>query len=115
TVLQKKPLFRKEELSFGAFLGICTGFLIKKVGKIFAAFVGTGFVFLQYLSHEGYITVNWDRLEGRYTRTLDLDKDGVVTKKDINTRWNSFINLLTQNIQFKSTFLIGLYTGLRYG
>lgn len=42
-----KPLLNKGELTFGTFLGICTGFLIKKVGKIFAAFVGTGFVFLQ--------------------------------------------------------------------
>lgn len=42
-----KPIFNKGELTFGTFLGICTGFLVKKVGKIFAAFVGTGFVFLQ--------------------------------------------------------------------
>lgn len=47
TLGNSKPIFNKGELTFGTFLGICTGFLVKKVGKIFAAFVGTGFVFLQ--------------------------------------------------------------------
>jgi uncharacterized membrane protein (Fun14 family) len=47
TAEHNKPILNKGELTFGTFLGICTGFLVKKVGKIFAAFVGTGFVFLQ--------------------------------------------------------------------
>lgn len=110
-----KPIFNKGELTFGTFLGICTGFLVKKVGKIFAAFVGTGFVFLQYLSQQGYVTVHWDRLEGRYISTLDKDGDGKVSKRDLHSKWQTFINLLTNNIQFKSTFLIGFYAGMRYG
>ncbi|GAN02807.1 conserved hypothetical protein [Mucor ambiguus] len=110
-----KPLLNKGELTFGTFLGICTGFLVKKVGKIFAAFVGTGFVFLQYLSQQGYITVHWDRLEGGYTNALDLDKDGKVSKRDLTSKWQKFVNFLTNNLQFKSTFLIGFYAGIRYG
>ncbi|KAI9487601.1 MAG: FUN14 family-domain-containing protein [Benjaminiella poitrasii] len=112
---QGKSLFHKGELTFGTFLGICTGFLIKKVGKIFAAFVGTGFVFLQYLSQQGYVTIHWDRLEGGYTNSLDVDKNGKVTRRDIQSKWQTFINFLTNNIQFKSSFLIGFYTGIRYG
>lgn len=110
-----KPIFNKGELTFGTFLGICTGFLVKKVGKIFAAFVGTGFVFLQYLAQQGYVTVHWDRLEGRYTNALDADKDGKVSKRDLTSKWQKFVNLLTSNIQFKSTFLVGFYAGIRYG
>ncbi|KAK4511476.1 uncharacterized protein ATC70_012691 [Mucor velutinosus] len=110
-----KPLFNKGELTFGTFLGICTGFLVKKVGKIFAAFVGTGFVFLQYLSQQGYVTIHWDRLEGGYTNALDVDKDGKVSKRDLTSRWQKFVNFLTNNLQFKSTFLIGFYAGIRYG
>ncbi|CEP12720.1 hypothetical protein [Parasitella parasitica] len=110
-----QSIFNKGELTFGTFLGICTGFLVKKVGKIFAAFVGTGFVFLQYLSQQGYVTIHWDRLEGRYTSTLDVDKDGKISKRDLASKWQTFVNLLTNNIQFKSTFLIGFYAGIRYG
>lgn len=42
-----KALFHKGELSFGVVLGFCTGYLIKKVGKLFALAVGAGFIFLQ--------------------------------------------------------------------
>ncbi|KAI9281467.1 FUN14 family-domain-containing protein [Sporodiniella umbellata] len=109
------PLIRKGELTFGTFLGVCTGFLIKKVGKLFAAFVGTMFVFVQYLSGEGYVTVNWSRFENKYTKTLDMDGDGKVTTKDLQSRWKRVMAVLTNNIQFKSTFLVGFYVGLRYG
>ncbi|KAG2194508.1 hypothetical protein INT47_005781 [Mucor saturninus] len=110
-----KPLLNKGELTFGTFLGVCTGFLIKKVGKIFAAFVGTGFVFLQYLAQQGYVTVHWDRMEGGYKNTLGVDKDGRVSTKVLQSKWQKFMNILTSNIQFKSTFLIGFYAGMRYG
>ncbi|KAI9342117.1 FUN14 family-domain-containing protein [Pilaira anomala] len=115
THIQNKSIFNKGELTFGTFLGICTGFLVKKVGKIFAAFVGTGFVFLQYLSQQGYVTVHWDRLEGGYNKALDVDKDGKVTRRDLQSNWQKFINVLTNNIQFKSTFMVGFYVGMRYG
>lgn len=42
-----KSLFHGGELSFGAVLGVCTGYLIKKVGKLFALAIGAGFIFLQ--------------------------------------------------------------------
>ncbi|KAI7899615.1 FUN14 family-domain-containing protein [Cokeromyces recurvatus] len=115
TGYKNTSLIHKGELTFGTFLGICTGFLIKKVGKIFAAFVGTGFVFLQYLSQQGYVTIHWDRLEGGYTNALDLDKNGKVTRRDLQSRWQKLINFLTNNIQFKSSFLVGFYAGIRYG
>jgi uncharacterized membrane protein (Fun14 family) len=67
------------------------------------------------LSSEGYITVHWDRFERRYVNTLDLDKDGRVTTRDIQSKWQKFISILTNNIQFKSTFLAGFYVGIRFG
>ena len=67
------------------------------------------------MSFKGFITVHWDRLEGGYKRQLNVDEDGRVTHKDVRTKWNSLVGILTHNIQFKSTFLVGLYTGIRYG
>ncbi|KAI8060502.1 FUN14 family-domain-containing protein [Gongronella butleri] len=114
-VRQRSPLIKKGELSFGLVMGLCTGFLIKKVGKLFALMVGLGFVFLQYMSFNGYITVNWDRIEGRYNDGMGAGKDGRVTFKHVQKKWNSLVGFLTHNIQFKSTFLAGLYGGIRYG
>ncbi|KAI8093881.1 FUN14 family-domain-containing protein [Halteromyces radiatus] len=111
----RKTLFHKGELSFGVLLGFCTGYLIKKVGKFFALAVGVGFVFLQCLSYNGYITIHWDKLEGGYNKQLGTDEHGKVTTKVIRTKWNKFTGFLTHNLQFKSTFMVGLYGGIRYG
>lgn len=44
---ENNPIIHKGEISFGAVLGLCTGYFIKKVGKLFALMIGLGFVFLQ--------------------------------------------------------------------
>jgi uncharacterized membrane protein (Fun14 family) len=81
---------------------------------MFAFCVGTCYVFLQYLANLGYVTIHWDRVEQKYNRHMDVDKDGKVTNRDVQSKWNTLIAVLTNNIQFKSTFLAGFYVGLRY-
>ncbi|ORZ24339.1 FUN14 family-domain-containing protein [Absidia repens] len=111
----KKSLIHKGELSFGIVLGFCSGYLIKKVGKFFALMVGAGFMFLQYLSLNGYITVHWDRMEGGYKKQMGVDKDGKVTTQTIRSKWDAFVGFMTHNLQFKSTFMVGVYAGIHYG
>ncbi|KAL0084570.1 FUN14 family-domain-containing protein [Phycomyces blakesleeanus] len=115
TTKSNKKLIHKGEIAFGTVLGVCVGYLVKQAGKLVALAIGTGFVFLQYLSYNGFITVHWDRLEGGYKKGFDVDKDGRVTVKDLSSKWNKFIGFLTHNLQFKSTFLVGFYAGIRYG
>lgn len=43
----KGSLIHKGEISFGVLLGVCTGYFLKKIGKLFAFMVGLGFVSLQ--------------------------------------------------------------------
>ncbi|RUS35008.1 FUN14 family-domain-containing protein [Jimgerdemannia flammicorona] len=112
---QPQPLVRKGELTFGASLGFCTGYLVKKIGRAFALIVGVGFLFLQYLSAKGYVTVHWERMASHYRRQLDHDRDGRVTASDWRTSLAILLDLLTANIQFKSTFVGGFYLGARYG
>ncbi|KAI8331045.1 FUN14 family-domain-containing protein [Chlamydoabsidia padenii] len=110
-----QTLIHKGELSFGVVLGFCTGFLVKKVGKFFAAMVGVAFLFMQYLSSKGYVTVNWNRMEHQYNRQLGIGKDGKGATSALHSKWDDFVGFLTSNIQFKSTFLLGLYGGIHYG
>lgn len=67
------------------------------------------------MSMKGFVTVHWDRLEGGYQKQFDVDADGKVTTRDVRSKWNTLVSFLTRNIQFKSTFVIGLYAGVRYG
>ncbi|RUS19163.1 FUN14 family-domain-containing protein [Endogone sp. FLAS-F59071] len=110
-----RSIVRPSELAFGTSLGFCTGYLIKKVGRVFALMVGVTFVLLQYLSFKGLVTVHWDRMAWHYTNQLDKDKDGKVTASDLRTIMAALLDFLTANFQFKSTFVGGFYAGLRYG
>ncbi|KAI8577315.1 hypothetical protein K450DRAFT_252567 [Umbelopsis ramanniana AG] len=110
-----KSLLHTGELTFGGFLGVCTGYLIKKVGKLFALMVGVGFVFLQYCSSKGFVSVHWEAIENNWRGGLDADRDGRVSKADLKRKWGTFTGFLTHNLQFKSSFMVGFYAGIRYG
>lgn len=109
------PLIDTKELSFGAAMGLCSGYLFKKLGKMFLLVVGLGFVCLQLLSNSGYVKVDWSLVESKFKNQLDLDKDGKVTVKDAQHGFQWIISLLTRNFQFKSTFATGFFLGFRYG
>ncbi|KAF9952820.1 hypothetical protein BGZ72_005891 [Mortierella alpina] len=111
----KDPMVNTKELSFGTAMGVCSGFLFKKLGKMFLLVAGLGFVTLQMLANAGYIQVNWILIESRFKEKFDLDQDGQVTAKDARFGLNWIIDLLTRNFQFKSTFAGGFYLGFRYG
>ena len=51
------------------------------------------------MSAKGYVTVHWDRMQAGYNKQLDVDKDGRVTVRDVQSKWRKFIDLLTKNIQ----------------
>jgi uncharacterized membrane protein (Fun14 family) len=110
-----KPILHKGELTFGVFLGVCTGFFAKKISKLIVLCIGLGFVFLQYLSSKGYVNVDWRRMEKGYQSQLDTDHDGKVTMHDLSVKRDSFIDMLTSNVQFKSSFVVGFLVGARYG
>ncbi|CAG8569143.1 6247_t:CDS:2 [Paraglomus occultum] len=112
---EKKSLLNKTDITFGSVLGFCTGFFIKKVGKMVAVAVGIGFVFLQFLAYQGFVTIHWNHMSDAFTRELDVDKDGRVTVKDTKSKLRILIDLLTVKFQFKSCFVGGFYLGLRYG
>ncbi|KAF8934892.1 FUN14 domain-containing protein 1 [Dissophora ornata] len=111
----KDPLVNSKELTFGAAMGVCSGYLFKKLGKMFVLVAGLGFVCLQLLANSGYISVNWMKMESKFKEKFDLDKDGKVTVQDAKYGFNWIIDLLTRNFQFKSTFAGGFYLGFRYG
>ncbi|CAG8435895.1 680_t:CDS:2 [Funneliformis caledonium] len=111
----KRKLISKGDITFGSILGFCTGFLFKKIGKMVAIAVGIGFVFLQYMAYQGFVTIHWQRINNAFTQEMDVDQDGHVTARDTKSKLRILIDLLTVKFQFKSCFVSGFYLGLRYG
>ncbi|KAF9103084.1 hypothetical protein BGX27_010739 [Mortierella sp. AM989] len=114
-LLEKEPLIDTKELTFGMAMGLCSGFLVKKLGKMMMLVVGLGFVSLQFLASSGIIQVNWVAIEKKFKSRFDVDRDGKVTSKDARHGFRWLTGILTNNFQFKSTFVGGFVLGFRYG
>nr|XP_045012986.1 FUN14 domain-containing protein 1-like [Jaculus jaculus] len=52
-----------KQIVMGGVTGWCAGFLFQKVGKLAATAVGGGFRLLQIASHNGYVQIDWKRVE----------------------------------------------------
>ncbi|KAG0378935.1 FUN14 domain-containing protein 1 [Mortierella sp. AD032] len=113
--LKKGPLINTKELTFGMAMGLCSGYLLKKLGKLMMLVVGLGFVSLQLLVNSGYIQVNWKKIEHKFVDQFDVDRDGKVTVNDAKHGFRWLMGLLTKNFQFKSTFVGGFVLGFKHG
>ncbi|KAK2158481.1 hypothetical protein LSH36_169g04021 [Paralvinella palmiformis] len=52
-----------KQITVGGVSGWCSGYLFGKVGKAAALALGGSLLLLQVASHQGYITINWGKLE----------------------------------------------------
>lgn len=52
-----------KQMTVGAVSGWCSGYLFGKVGKAAAVTLGGTLLVLQVANHQGYITINWGKLE----------------------------------------------------
>lgn len=103
------------QLSYGFISGYCSGFALKKVGKIVSVIFGLGFMSLQTLSYYGYVKVNHQQIEQDITDMFDLNKDGKFDAKDTAIAQNQLMKILQFNLPAGSGFVTGFIGGLRSG
>lgn len=100
------------KLSFGTLTGICVGIFVRK-GLTFLAFLaGGGFIILQYLHSKSLIKIDWKTWSNRYDskiRSIETSRSSQ-SRKSITAR---FLEFLTSDFQYRSTFLVGFCLGLR--
>jgi uncharacterized membrane protein (Fun14 family) len=65
-------------MTIGGATGLCAGYTAKKVGQLAALTLGVGFVALQVLAYNGYITVNWSGIQKKVVEKLDSNNDGKI-------------------------------------
>mmetsp|Transcript_41239 Transcript_41239/g.81383 ORF Transcript_41239/g.81383 Transcript_41239/m.81383 type:complete len:162 (-) Transcript_41239:83-568(-) len=103
-------------ISIGSIVGFCAGFALKKTGKAAAIVFGLIYSFQQALAYQGYITVNWPRVEQDLTSLLDLNKDGKVDAKDFNAGYASALKVLQHNtVAISGGFGAGFLYGVKKG
>eukprot|EP00055_Hartaetosiga_balthica_P003702 m.8685 g.8685 ORF g.8685 m.8685 type:complete len:161 (+) comp3221_c0_seq1:43-525(+) len=98
--------------SLGTVAGVCASIAIKKISRKAAFAVGTGYVTLQLLAYNGYITINWNKIEGDIVSLLDRDGDGKLLDGDVNYWQGQVQDLLKYQVP---TSLAGFGSGLAIG
>mmetsp|Transcript_64587 Transcript_64587/g.151353 ORF Transcript_64587/g.151353 Transcript_64587/m.151353 type:complete len:172 (-) Transcript_64587:116-631(-) len=105
-----------QSISLGSLMGFCSGFALKKVGRVAAGLFGALFVLEQALAYQGYITVNWEKAEKDLITVLDLNKDGKFDVKDLNDGYLQCLKVLQNNTAgLSGGFAGGFLLGARYG
>ena len=94
-------------LGFGGAAGLAVGYTAKKVTKLLALLLGGAFILLQLAAYEGFVTVNWDAVQGTAAHVW-ADPQGATL---VDRLWE----VVTANLPFGSGFVAGFALGLRYG
>jgi len=90
-------------LGGGGLAGWAVGFTLKKVAKLAALVLGVAFISIQSLAYYRYITIDWERIKTQ------------VPDESIEQSANSLMSVLTYNLPFAGSFLVGFWMGFRKG
>jgi len=90
-------------LGGGGLAGWAVGFTLKKVAKLAALVLGVAFISIQYLAYNSYITIDWERIKK------------TVPDEQLEQSASSLMSVLTYNLPFAGSFLVGFWMGFRKG
>lgn len=84
--------------------GFLVGYTMKKIAKLIALVLGIGFLGLQYLAYEGFITIDYSALQ-TWASNLIGETSGMQT----------WVTDFIVHIPFGAAFVGGFYIGLKKG
>ena len=103
---------------FGVASGFCSGYLLKKVGRVAVVSVGVVFVMFQSAAQAGYLTVNWSKIEkdfNSFVGNVDVIKEGGNEGAAVAIA-SKAANYFTANTGIASgAFVTGFILGIRKG
>lgn len=90
-------------LGGGGIAGWAVGFTLKKFAKMAALVVGVAFISLQLLAFNKFITIDWEAIKS------------AVPDESIEQSATSVMQIITYNLPFAGSFLVGFWLGFRKG
>jgi uncharacterized membrane protein (Fun14 family) len=90
-------------LGSGGITGWAVGFTLKKFAKLAALIVGISFISLQFLAYHHFISIDWEKIQQS------------VPNESIERSWAQLGGMLTLNLPFAGSFMVGLLIGFRKG
>ncbi len=102
-LLGSSGMFLVTTLGVGGIAGWAVGYTLKKVAKIVAIILGISVISLQYLAYKNWITIDWTKVQNS------------VDKQALENGAQGLMSILTYNLPFAGTFLIGFFIGFKKG
>ena len=104
------------QMGMGGFFGVCSGYALKKIGRLAAVGTGVVFIFLQGLAYKGFIDINWEKVQAKVKEAIDLNNDGKLDGGDLLVLWNKYIKpVLTYHLPGAVGFPVGFLLGFKNG
>lgn len=101
-----------KQVAIGGAAGWFSGYLFVKVGKIAACSLGTTLLLIQIAQHQGYIQINWSRVNrevNRARRRVEREADRQYPQLVDNLR-----RFAQQNMFLAGSFVGGFFIGLAF-
>jgi uncharacterized membrane protein (Fun14 family) len=89
------------QLGIGGIAGFCTGYSLRKIGKLLVVIFGIVFIGLELLAYLGRISINYTVIEEW--------ANGVLSQAE------GILNVIIGNLQFMASFLVGLAITFKMG
>ena len=90
-------------LGFGGLSGWAVGYTLKKFAKLTALIVGIAFISIQLLAYNHFLKIDWEKIKQ------------AVPDEQIEQTTTAFMSMVTYNLPFAGTFIIGFWFGFRRG
>jgi uncharacterized membrane protein (Fun14 family) len=100
------------ELGYGLLVGYAGGYTVKRVSQLLVVLAGGALIAVRGLSHHGFISVNYDKLNAATKAVLDMNKDGKSDGRDLAAGYRRFEEMLGSKIPSGGGFAVGLAMGL---
>lgn len=81
-----------------------TGLLSAKVGKVIAIAIGSGIIILQVANHNGYLKINWDKVNRNVDRVVDKVEEQL-TGEGPSWMDKVSLNFIGSTILYKNFFI----------
>ncbi|KAK3096083.1 hypothetical protein FSP39_022912 [Pinctada imbricata] len=101
-----------QQVAIGGVSGWVSGYLFIKVGKLAAFTMGTSILLLQIAQHQGYVRINWSRLE------RDVDRAKKTFEREARRRYPGVLEnlkvFIRNNIFLAGSFGGGFFIGMAF-
>ncbi|KAL4506541.1 hypothetical protein ABPG72_000112 [Tetrahymena utriculariae] len=102
-----------QEITLGTVFGYCSGAFTRRMARIGVFVSGGLFVTAQLLSFQGYVNIEWNKMEQDAVKALDQNGDNKIDMQDFKIIYDKYLSTLQYRLPSSTGFAAGFLLGWR--